>query len=97
MLQKSPRSMALLWSRQVNSCAATNANVGGDAILCKQSVPRAERPSYARLPATSVATAHKRRIRGRCRAVNYLDKTPSTFFGVLQAEMTEKDASGIQN
>ena len=42
--------MALLWSRQGNSCAATNANVGGHAILCKQSVPRAERPSCARLP-----------------------------------------------
>ena len=36
------------------------AVVGGDAILCKQSVPRAERPSYARLPVAfpSVATAN---------------------------------------
>ena len=31
--------------------SATYANVGGHAILCKQSVPRAERPSCARLPA----------------------------------------------
>ena len=43
-----------------------------------------------------VATAHKQRIRGRCYAVNYLYKTPSTFFGILQAEKTEKGASGIQ-
>ena len=41
-------------------------SVGGDAILCKQSVPRAERPSYARRPVAfpSVATAHRQRIRG---------------------------------
>jgi len=26
--------------------------------------------------------------------VNYLDKTPSTFFGILQAGKTEKAASG---
>ena len=45
-------------------------SVGGDAILCKQSVPRAERPSYARLPVAfpSVATAHRQRIRGWCHA-----------------------------
>ena len=45
-------------------------SVGGDAILCKQSVPRAELPSYARLPVAfpSVATAHRQRIRGRCHA-----------------------------
>ena len=40
---------ALLWAetlfRPYNS-----ANVGGRVILCKQSVPRAERASYARLP-----------------------------------------------
>ena len=38
-----------------------DSSVGGDAILCKQSVPRAERPSYALLPIAfpSVATAHR--------------------------------------
>ena len=42
-----------------------SANVGGSAILCKQSVPRAERPSYASLPIAfpSVATAHKKQKR----------------------------------